>query len=192
MFKHTISELKEALVCLQAGKVTLGYPFQPHAPEAGFRGKPEVNGDLCIGCGACANACPPRLISLTDEDGYRRVSFELGRCTYCGSCRDVCPEKAIRMSEQFETATPATSDLRIDIKLKLVSCRLCGAVIGTRRAANRVEAKLTEAQLTESMRLDLCISCKRKEALNHRSLMLDIESLGKGRGASGRSHQEVR
>ena len=33
MFKHTISELKEALVCLQAGQVTLAYPFQPHPAE---------------------------------------------------------------------------------------------------------------------------------------------------------------
>ena len=192
MFKHTISELKEALVCLQAGQVTLGYPFQPHPPEGDFRGKPVVEGALCIGCGACAKACPPRLISLSDEDSYRRIHFELGRCTYCGSCRDVCPEKAIRMSEQFETATGSTSDLCIEIRLKTTSCRLCGAVVGTQREIHKIEGKLTEQQLTESARLDLCVPCKRKEALNHSSLMLDIEALGKGRKSSAKSHVEVR
>ena len=167
MFKHTISELKEALVCLQAGQVTLKYPFQPHPPDENFRGKPVIDFLSCIGCGACANACPPRLIILRDMDGYRQITFELGRCTYCGSCRDVCPEHAISMSTQFETATPSLDDMILRLKLKLVRCRICGQVVATQRIVNKVVNILTESghEKSQTMNVDLCLHCKRKQAL---------------------------
>jgi hydrogenase-4 component H len=179
MLRHFISELKETLICLEAGQVTLGYPFQPHAPEAGFRGLPVVDAMLCIGCGACANACPPRLIDMADNSEFRTVSFELSRCTYCGSCRDVCPAGAVAMSSQFETATPHTQDLRISLKLKLVRCALCGEVVGTQRAIDRVSADLVGAmgQAAETIgRLDRCIHCKRKEAMTTAGLAIEVSS----------------
>ncbi len=166
MFKHTISELKEALVCLQAGQVTLAYPQQPHPAEENFRGKPVVDFERCIGCGACAKVCPPRLIQLVDADGYREVSYTLGRCTYCGSCRDVCPEQAVQMSPLFETATPQIDDINIIIRLKLLTCRECGATIATQRMAKRVENALHEAGYSHTENVNLCLSCKRKMGLN--------------------------
>jgi len=177
MFKHFISELKETLICLEAGQVTLGYPFQPHAPEAGFRGLPVVDPLLCIGCGACASACPARLIDMTDDGDHRTVSFELARCTYCGSCRDVCPAEAVTMSMQFETATASTQDLRISMKLKLVRCVLCGDVVGTQRATDRVVRDLVAATggTAETIGwLDLCLACKRKEAMATPALAIEV------------------
>ena len=174
MFKHTISELKEALVCLQAGQVTLGYPLQPHPAEENFRGKPVVDFARCIGCGACANVCPPRLILLEDVNSYREVSFTLGRCTYCGSCRDVCPTQAIQMSAQFETATPDIDDMNIMLRLKLITCRECGEVITTRRMANRVENALHEAGYDQTENVDLCLSCKRKLGLSSPAWIVEV------------------
>jgi len=166
MFKHTISELKEAVVCLKAGQVTLNYPFEPHPPEENFRGKPVVDVMRCIGCGACANICPPRLIQLQDVDGYRQITFELGRCTYCANCRDVCPEKAITMSPQFETSTASLDDLLINMKLKLVKCRSCGKAVTTQRIVDKVKNILNEKQYTQTDNINLCLTCKRKQALN--------------------------
>jgi hydrogenase-4 component H len=177
MFKHTISELKEALVCLQAGQVTLEYPFRPHPPDGEFRGLPQVEASNCIGCGACANACPARLISLSDDGEYRLLEFELGRCTYCASCRDACPQQAITMSPEFETSTGSKDDLVVKIRLKLVRCRLCGQVVTTQRALDRVKNDLAQSgkfSVEMISGLDLCLSCKRKEALRTTSLVMEV------------------
>ena len=174
MLKHTISELKEAIVCLQAGQVTLNYPFEPHPPEENFRGKPVVDVERCIGCGACANICPPRLIILKDMDSYRQVTFELGRCTYCANCRDVCPVQAIIMSPQSETSTPSMDDLLISLKLKLVKCWSCGDAVTTQRIVDKVTNELNEEQHDQTDNLDLCISCKRKLALKSPVFYRDV------------------
>ena len=178
MFKHVISELKETLVCLQPGRVTLGYPFEPHPPLGEFRGLPTVDFESCIGCGACANACPPRLITLQDENDCRRITFELSRCTYCARCRDVCPEEAIVMSPAFETATPDLCDLRIELQLQIVRCRECGEVIGTRRAMERVKeilAREASLNLDETNWSSLCVQCRRQASLLTPALVEDLD-----------------
>lgn len=42
----------------------------------------------CIGCGACAFACPTQCISLTEKDGIRKIwerEFKLAVCPVCGN-----------------------------------------------------------------------------------------------------------
>ncbi len=177
MLKHLVSELKEASVCVQAGQVTLGYPFQPHPPEAGFRGKVEVDSSLCIGCGACAMACPARVITVQDDGAYRTIELSLRRCTYCAQCRDVCPQHAVALTTLFETASPSMDDMCITLQLKLVRCRQCGAVVGTERALGKVAATMAEkAGVARDALgwLDLCIPCRRQEALNVIPLTMEV------------------
>lgn len=173
MFKHTISELKEALVCLEAGQVTLKYPFAPHSPDVNFRGKVEVDVPRCIGCGACANACPARLINVLDADDGRTLFFELGRCTYCAACRDACPRQAITLTPQFEIASTTTADLQIHLTFKLVHCRECGQVVNTERAVNLVREQLGQ-DYGDLAWLDLCPTCRRKVALQNPDLVMEV------------------
>jgi hydrogenase-4 component H len=121
------SKLKEVVICLQAGRVTLPYPHQPSAPPAGFRGRPIFNIAKCIGCAGCANNCPAREILVHDICQEIRIIQYIGRrCTYCGRCADVCPEKAITMSTEFENATNDIGDMQQRLELFMGTCQRCG------------------------------------------------------------------
>ena len=122
-----LSKLKEAIICLGAGRVTLPYPFAPRPPAAGFRGRVSVDAEKCIGCGGCANVCTPRAIVVTDPSQEMRVvEFFLERCTYCGRCAEVCQEKAVTLTDQFETATNDVNDLHVRVEVFMGSCQRCG------------------------------------------------------------------
>lgn len=121
------AKLREALICLKAGRVTLAYPATPRPTPEGFRGRPIFDVSRCIGCGGCANNCPAREILVVDLCQEIRVLQYLGRrCTYCGRCAEVCPEKAITMSREFETASPRIGDLRQRLELFMGACQRCG------------------------------------------------------------------
>jgi hydrogenase-4 component H len=122
-----LSKLREALLCLRAGRVTLPYPAQPRPVPAQFRGRPLFDATKCIGCAGCANNCPAREILVVDVCQEIRVIKYLGRrCTYCGRCADLCPEKAITMSPEFETATNRVNDLQQRLELFMSTCQRCG------------------------------------------------------------------
>jgi hydrogenase-4 component H len=122
-----LSKVRETVICLKAGRVTLPYPAQAEATPRGFRGRPIFDPVKCIGCGGCANNCPAREILLFDRSQELRVLKYLGRrCTFCGRCADVCPEKAITMSAEFETATNDIRDLGQEIEIFMGTCQRCG------------------------------------------------------------------
>lgn len=138
-----IAKLKEALLCLKAGRVTLPYPFVPLETKDGFRGQPEVEGRKCLGCGTCAGVCPPRSINLVDEGEHRVFKLDYSRCTYCARCADVCPEGAIRLNNRFELATAKKEDLSMTVKLKMAECSLCGRPFTPERLLKKTIEKLT-------------------------------------------------
>ncbi len=122
-----LSKLKETLICLRAGRVTLPYPAEARPVPPRFRGRPRFDAARCIGCAGCANNCPAREILVYDVCQEVRILKYLGRrCTYCGRCADVCPEKAITMSHEFENATDAIGDLQQKLDLFMSTCQRCG------------------------------------------------------------------
>ncbi len=147
--------------------VTFKYPLEELKPPVELRGKPEINPDLCIGCGACAQACPPNAITVsTDYDeGVRRVRIFYGRCIYCGRCWEVCPEGAIRLTNDFELATPVKDDLVYEVDLPLHRCPRCGGLSEfTERQIHRAYTLLTglpEERRKEILeRMKLCRNCR--------------------------------
>ena len=47
-----------------------------------------IDSEKCIGCGACAGACPVNAITTTDEG---KVVINKETCISCGTCAAVCP-----------------------------------------------------------------------------------------------------
>ncbi|MFW5862806.1 MAG: 4Fe-4S binding protein [Spirochaetota bacterium] len=121
------SKIKQVLMVMKPGKVTLPYPFEPRPVPENFRGQPYWDHHKCIGCGGCANHCPARTILIRDLCKELRVMvYDGSRCTYCGRCADVCPEDAITMTPQFELATDNKEDINESIELFMLTCQRCG------------------------------------------------------------------
>ncbi len=122
-----LSKLKETLICLKAGRVTLPYPASARPVPERFRGRPIFDVAKCIGCAGCANNCPAREILVLDLCQEIRILKYLGRrCTYCGRCAEVCPEKAITMSHEYENSTNTIHDVEQSLELFMSTCQRCG------------------------------------------------------------------
>jgi uncharacterized protein len=53
-------------------------------------GKPEVNQELCIGCGTCVKQCGQTAITVKKK----KASIDQAKCVGCGRCICVCPVNA--------------------------------------------------------------------------------------------------
>ncbi|MBN2159150.1 MAG: 4Fe-4S binding protein [Spirochaetes bacterium] len=121
------SKLKQVLMVIKPGVVTLKYPFEPRPVPKDFRGQPSWDHHKCVGCGGCAAHCPARTILIRDVcQDLRIMLYDGSRCTYCGRCADVCPEGAITMTEQFELATNDRNDITVNMELFMLTCQRCG------------------------------------------------------------------
>ena len=64
------------------------------------KGRIVIDVERCKGCELCLDACPPKLIALSDQmnsKGYRSVLLveHEKTCTGCALCAVVCPEACI-------------------------------------------------------------------------------------------------
>jgi NAD-dependent dihydropyrimidine dehydrogenase PreA subunit len=80
------------------------------------RGLLQVDAEECKGCGLCAEACPPKVISLSERlnhYGYRTAMYAGAGCTGCGICFLACPEPgAITVLRAVKR--PAAAELRFN------------------------------------------------------------------------------
>jgi hydrogenase-4 component H len=149
--KPKLRELKEAVLAVFRGPYTTNFPFEPHEPPEGFRGKPEFQPDDCIGCRACAMVCPALAIKVVDDleadPPTRTLTVHYDKCIFCGQCELNCTtndgvRSGIRLTKQYDLAGLDRSQFREPIEHELVVCQACGEVIGARRHLIWVAEKL--------------------------------------------------
>ena len=56
-----------------------------------------INEDLSIGCGACVELCPKKILFIDDSSSKCKVSDE-SKCDRLRGCEKVCPVEAIKIS----------------------------------------------------------------------------------------------
>jgi 2-oxoglutarate ferredoxin oxidoreductase subunit delta len=79
-------------------------------PDRGFL---RIDEEECKGCGLCVEACPPKVIDLSERlnhYGYRTAVYAGADCTGCGICFMVCPEPGaitvLRLAKKRGTTGP--------------------------------------------------------------------------------------
>ena len=51
----------------------------------------KIKEEVCVGCGACINACPVGCIKFGDNT---KAEIDKTLCISCGSCQATCPVDA--------------------------------------------------------------------------------------------------
>ena len=126
--------LKQAVQAVFSPAFTTRFPAEPFEPQDAFRGRPRFNPEGCVGCGACAQVCPPKCIEVIDDldsSPPKRILVQhLDACIVCGQCERYCPtQKGIRMSHEWDFAGFAPEDFEERIEKELVMCELCGDIV---------------------------------------------------------------
>ena len=151
------------------GVATHPYPEKPFEVDELYRGKPVLDAGVCIGCGACANACPAETIRVETDygKGVRRWTIYYGRCIFCARCQEVCPVNAIELSREFELAAKSREDLTVVAEFKLGSCAKCKGYLDVSIRHVELAQKLLErSEIANAMQelaryMVTCLKCKR-------------------------------
>ena len=56
---------------------------------------PQLDRELCVGCGKCAESCPAQIIKIQDKKAH----FQKKGCISCFCCQEMCPMKAITVKK---------------------------------------------------------------------------------------------
>lgn len=64
---------------------------------------PQIDEELCTGCGDCIVVCPTDALALVSATAYSEVAVlaDPNACNYCGDCESVCPVEAIALPYQI-------------------------------------------------------------------------------------------
>ncbi|NLA26385.1 MAG: RnfABCDGE type electron transport complex subunit B [Firmicutes bacterium] len=127
--------------CLGLGNCVRVCPFD--AIAMGPDGLPQVDEELCTGCGLCRDACPRGIIRLVPKGNQGHLvwcsSQERGKtvtracevgCTGCRACVRACPQEAISMEGNLAVIDLAKCD---DCGLCMEKCRF-GSILPRSKA----------------------------------------------------------
>ncbi len=137
MFLPKLREVTEALRSLFSAPYTTKFPKVGHTPSEYFRGFPKYYEEDCVGCGTCAQVCPPGAITISDDTQNRKRTLvvDYNSCIHCGQCEEKCiTGKGIRLTQEYSrsAAQRDVPEFFESVEKELALCEMCGAVIGCR------------------------------------------------------------
>jgi formate hydrogenlyase subunit 6/NADH:ubiquinone oxidoreductase subunit I len=123
--------LNQAVRAIFSRPYTTDYPNVPYQPPPGFRGRVRFNPDACIGCGACAEVCPPKCIDVLDDKEAcppkRTLVQHVDACIWCGQCERYCPTgEGIQMTKEYIAVGLRPEDFEERVEKEVLLCEICG------------------------------------------------------------------
>jgi ferredoxin len=112
----------------------------------------QVNEKVCTMCESCAKWCPTNALTIEYSNDSGKLLFNPDKCIGCKICINVCPEgdngcssgsKAIKVF----TAKEVKHEIKTLMKDEIVRCRVCGAIVGSRKSLNLVKKIMKERGL---------------------------------------------
>ncbi|MGC9105983.1 MAG: 4Fe-4S binding protein [Thermoprotei archaeon] len=103
-----------------------------------------VDPEACTMCESCAKWCPTNALRIEYSKDSTRLLFDPNKCIGCKVCVNVCPEgsscgtQGVKAIQVLRPVSPSlgVKELARD---ELVRCRVCGAVVGSRKSLNLVK-----------------------------------------------------
>ncbi len=149
-----LRELKEALTAVFSRRYTSRFPFRDSPAPEGFRGKPLPDDQWCIGCEACAQACPSDAIVIEDrkKEAVRTITRYWDRCNYCGQCEEKCPQPhpGVKLSREYDFSGYTPDEMNIKQEFELVVCSKCAGPVGTLKQLEAVSGRIGPALASSS------------------------------------------
>ena len=65
--------------------------------------RPEVNIEICTGCGDCVDFCPTGAVAIVNG---KAAVVNPDACNYCTECETICPSGAIRCPFEIVLVKP--------------------------------------------------------------------------------------
>ena len=112
----------------------------------------QINNEVCTMCESCAKWCPTNALTIDYSNNAERLSFNPDKCIGCKICINVCPEgdnscssgnKAIKIIPAKEVK----HEVKTLMKDEIVRCKVCGAIVGSRKSLNLVKKIMKERGL---------------------------------------------
>lgn len=144
--------------------------FEENEVMEGY-GFPKWDKDKCVGCGACYNSCPEKVISMDDRDGWRFIGHNSFNCRTCHTCEEVCPQKAIEIKYGFDLTQFLDDCTFEDVDMTLRVCSMCGKHFATDRQLDFIKEKLAAGDPENNLpgvvlpdrMFEICDECKLNE-----------------------------
>ncbi len=71
----------------------MGFAAIPQKQKVHAEVRPQLDQDLCNGCGDCVSRCPVEAIQIVD----RKAEFDIEKCIGCATCIAFCPQGALKI-----------------------------------------------------------------------------------------------
>ncbi len=80
--------------------------------------------EKCSSCGDCVDACPEKILVVSERSRLPVVDFKTGACTFCEACVEACGEGALVKTDGAPWGMRAFI-LNSCLSLQKITCRSC-------------------------------------------------------------------